>query len=186
MTSATYGRQTPMTWPPPASALSARMAGVAMTTSPIQLGRKMARFMVQYPTPRSSLAVWRNRPASRRPHLLDQVARRKPMHQPRQVHAPSVRLNKRRADDLIPPIVRALDQHIRPNRLDQSLRRRLVEDHDVIDRAQPCQHHGAGSQRLQRPIRALERLDARVAVEADHENVALRLGLLQILHMPSM
>src|SRR6516165_12324089 len=123
----------------------ARSAGVAITTSPTQFGRKMAMFM-----------AWTfNRDLLRRPHLLEQPARRITVMQRRQMDAAAVRFDKLRADDLISAVVGALDQHVRSNRANELERRRLVKRRYEIDGLHAGEHGCPRCQRLERPALAL-------------------------------
>src|SRR5262245_55151527 len=98
-TPATYGFSTPTIAAPAKWRRSARRAGVAITASPIQLGRKTAiRFMT--------------RPPSRRPQPLQQPRGAVPLAQLGEVNAPAVGLHEVAADHLLLAVVGALDQHV--------------------------------------------------------------------------
>src|SRR5438128_809066 len=161
----------PSTWASRKWRRSARNAGVAITTSPIQFGRKTAMFM-QIDPPRAALrASAKPQVASGGADLFQQPRRGKTLAKRGEVHAAAVGLDELGAHDALAPIIRALDEHIRTNGLNERQRRRIIEDDHVIDRVESGHNTGPGIDRLQGPTRALQVADAGVAVQADHEQV---------------
>jgi len=85
-----------------------------------------------------------------------------------------VRFHERLPIDRLAAPILALDQDVGLDRANNFLGARLVEHHDVIDRFQSGQDSRAFSGRIDRARVALERLDASIAVETDHQQVGLR------------
>src|SRR5271157_4868648 len=61
---------------------------------------------------------------------------------------------------------------------------RFIKDHHVIDAFQSCDEFAARFGAEKRPSRTLESRDRAVAVDPNHQNVALLSGSLQVTHMP--
>src|SRR5262244_2281890 len=81
-----------------------------------------------------------------------------------QQHLAAMRLDDFVADDLVAGVVTALDQHARPNLLDQADRRVFLKDHDKVDRFQRRQHFGPRALVLHRATLALQPTHRSVAV----------------------
>src|SRR5262249_17905672 len=89
-----------------------------------------------------------------------------------QQHLAAVRLDGFVADDLLAGVVAALDQHARPDLLDQADRRVFLKDHDEVDRFQRRQHFGPRALFLHRAPLAFQPAYRSVAVQPDHQPVA--------------
>ena len=84
-------------------------------------------------------------------------------------------------DDPIDRPIAALNQHIRLQRRDQIERVRLGKDDNVVDAGQRGKHFRAVGFSHDGPIgRLVQALGGRIAVDPDHEQIAERLGRLQI------
>lgn len=83
-------------------------------------------------------------------------------------------------DNLIFPVVAALDQHIRLQGGDQVQRRLLRKRHDQVDGFQGRQHDAAVGQRVDRSLRALEAADGVVVVKPDDQYISELFCLGQI------
>src|ERR1700752_4195961 len=92
---------------------TARKAGVAMTASPTQFGRKMAMFI--------------HRAVSRRAQLLQEACRGKSLVYHRQGDTAAYGLDEIRADHIFLAVIGSLDQHIRTNGLDKPQRGAVVK-----------------------------------------------------------
>ena len=86
--------------------------------------------------------------------------------------SPPSRFDDLVADDLLAPVITALDQHLGAHAPDQIERRVLLEHHDQVDRLERGQHLGARVDVLHRPLLALQAPHRGVVVEADHQPVA--------------
>ncbi len=103
-----------------------------------------------------------------------------------QQHFAAIGLDDVVSDHLFARVIGALDQHVRPDPLDQIPRRVFLEHHDEIDSFQRSQHFGARLHLLHRTIRALEPRDRSIAVEPEHQPVARSARLRHQLDMPGM
>ena len=115
-----------MRWASGKCCAQGRRAGVAMTTSPIQFGRKTA--------------IVHGSHGQAAPQPLQNPRGRKALAQRRQVDPAAVGFDEVGADHLVLAVVRPLDQHVRPQRSGSAPAASLVEDRDVIDRLQAGQH----------------------------------------------
>src|SRR5437660_6065853 len=107
-TPATYGLSTPSMRASGYRCRSACTAGVAMTASPTQFGRKTATRIRAL----QLLVLGRF-------HPLQHACRRQPVMQRGQVHPSAVSFDKIAADDLVLLVIGPLDQDVRPDRPDQ-------------------------------------------------------------------
>ena len=83
------------------------------------------------------------------------------------------------ADDLVDRPISALHQDVRLEGGNQCAGVRLREDHDIVHASQRCQHFGSLGFRHDRPVHSLVQVtDRRIAVDADHEQIAEGSGRL--------
>jgi hypothetical protein len=71
------------------------------------------------------------------------------------------------------------DKDLRPDRQDQFMRRRFVEDDNRVDRLHARQQDGTILLTLDRASRAFQSANRTVAVEADDEAVAMLAGIFE-------
>jgi hypothetical protein len=62
----------------------------------------------------------------------------------------------------------------------------FIKDHHEVDALQSCDEFAARFGAENRPSRTLESRDRAVAVDPNHQNVAMLSGSLQVTHMPNM
>src|SRR4051812_37243954 len=75
-------------------------------------------------------------------------------------------------------VVAALDPDVRPDPPQYRARVVLLEDDDLVDAGECAKHGGAVALPDERPLGAFQARDRRVGVQADHQPVAERPGLL--------
>src|ERR1700722_934927 len=81
--------------------------------------------------------------------------------------------------DVLDRLFAAFDQHVRPNGLDQWFGGVLIEEANLIDAGEACQHRRAGRFRLHRMRSPFEAAHAGIAVQADNEAVTPSASLLE-------
>ena len=118
--------------------------------------------------------------------LLDDLRRRAPGHEVDEVHLAAVLLDDLRFGQRLARIVAALGVDGRAHLLYERFRRRLVEEHDVVDGDERARDRRAVKLRVDGARLALEAAHGSVGVEPKHEAVAEGARLLQVAHMPRM
>jgi hypothetical protein len=90
-------------------------------------------------------------------------------------------------DDGVPRVVAALDQQVGPQRLEDSIRSRLVEDDHAIYCGEPGQHTRPILLRYPGPSRALaQAAGGGIAVDRHDQRGALGAGGLEVFNMTGM
>src|SRR5690348_17366535 len=96
------------------------------------------------------------------------------------------RLHEISADDLVEPIIVALDEELRLDLADELHWGVLLEDNDQIDSSERGQHRRALGFALNRTPRPFEPPGRCVAVQTDDKPVARRFGLPEQCHVPGV
>src|SRR5207253_8673737 len=94
--------------------------------------------------------------------------------------------DERRFGQSIARIIAAFDEDMWTNRLDQAVRRVVLERDNVIDTVERGQHLNAVFKRIDRPLGAFEPADALVAVHADDEYIAQSAGLIKVCNVSTV
>src|SRR6516165_11073197 len=132
-------------------------------------------------------ADFRNRLAGlQRARLAHDLARAEAGEKINEDHLAAIGFDQLAAHDFIPSVVSAFHENLRTHVPDQLDRRILLEHDNQIDRLDRGEHLGARMLVLHRPVLALQPRDRCVAVQADHQPVAGRVGFGQELDMAGM
>src|SRR5438874_4165495 len=139
---------------------SARIAGVVISTSPIESSLTQrsfaARSQRRLASVRSAIASLASVARSLNlADLLDHAGGAALLQIRQQLHCPPELFHQRRFRQIVAAVVAALHEHVRPDRPNQLHRRVLLERHDVVDAAERAEHLDTVIERIDRPAVAL-------------------------------